>query len=79
MDQCTRHRVNYFAIYARFTNDNNKMVTKTWAIEDTHANHISKYLSKFVETVLQDFEINKQQVLCIVTDNAANMLTTVKN
>ena len=31
-----------------------------------------------METVLQDFKINKQQVLCIVRDNAANMFSTVE-
>ena len=78
MDGCTRHRVNYFAINARFTNDDNKIVTKTLSIKDTHANHTSGYLSKLVETVLQDFKINKQQVLCIVTENAANRLSSVE-
>ena len=42
MDGWTRHKVNYFAINARFTNDDNKVVTKTLAIKDTHANHTSE-------------------------------------
>lgn len=77
MDGCTRHRVNHFALNVRFISDSNKMVTQTLAVRDTHANHTSEYLAKLVESVLQDFEINKEQVLCIVTDNATNMLSTI--
>lgn len=78
MDGCTRHRVNYFAINVRFVDDKNKMVTQTLAVKDTHAHHTSDYLHKLVEKVLQDFEIKKEQVLCIVTDNASNMLSTIE-
>lgn len=31
-----------------------------------------------MEGVLEDFEIKKEQILCVVTDNASNMLSTIE-
>lgn len=77
MDGCTRHRVNYFAINIQFVDDAKKFVTRTLAIRDTEAHHTSSYLQEMIKKVLNDFDIKKEQVLCIVTDNASNMLSTV--
>ncbi|XP_023212677.1 uncharacterized protein LOC111615505 [Centruroides sculpturatus] len=74
MDACTRHRVNYFAINVRFIDENNTIVTKTLAVKDTMAHHTGEYLQKLVQEVLEDFKIKKENILCIVTDNASNML-----
>ncbi|XP_044134821.1 AP-4 complex subunit mu-1 isoform X1 [Bufo gargarizans] len=78
MDACTRHRVNYFAINVRFVDENNKTITRTLGLKDTQAHHTSDYLQKLVEGVLEDFEIKKEQILCVVTDNASNMLSTIE-
>ncbi|KAM4049182.1 LOW QUALITY PROTEIN: uncharacterized protein ACNLHF_006937, partial [Anomaloglossus baeobatrachus] len=78
MDACTRHRVNYFAINVRFVCDKNEIVTKTLAVKDTKAHHTSEFLQVLVEKVLQDYELKKQQVLSVVTDNASNMISTPK-
>ncbi|GFG29456.1 hypothetical protein Cfor_08213, partial [Coptotermes formosanus] len=78
MDACTRHRVNYFAINVRFVDENNKTITRTLGLKDTQAHHTSDYLQKLVESVLEDFEIKKEQILCVVTDNASNMLSTIE-
>ncbi|XP_073521308.1 protein MIS12 homolog isoform X1 [Phyllobates terribilis] len=75
MDACTRHRVNYFAINVRYVCDNNKIVTKTLAVKDTKAHHTSQFLQALVEKVLQDYELKKEQVLAIITDNASNIST----
>lgn len=53
-------------------------MTKTLAIKDTEAQHSSNFLKQLVKEVLQDFGIQKDHVLCIVTDNASNMLSMVK-
>ncbi|XP_023222406.1 uncharacterized protein LOC111623902 [Centruroides sculpturatus] len=74
MDACTRHRVNYFAIDVLFIDENNTIVTKTLAVKDTMAHHTGEYLQKLVQEVLEDFKIKKENILCIVTDNASNML-----
>ena len=78
MDSCTRHRVNYFAINVRFVCENNKIVTKTLAVKDTKAHHTSEFLQVLVEKNLQEYELKKEQVLSVVTDNASNMISTTK-
>ena len=78
MDAATRHRVNYFAINARYYSADCKIVTKTLAVKDTKANHDSHYLHNLVENVLSDHNINKSQIICIVTDNASNMIKTIE-
>ncbi|XP_073431995.1 uncharacterized protein [Dendrobates tinctorius] len=71
-------RVNYFAINVRYVCDNNKIVTKTLVVKDTKAHHSSQFLQTLVEKVLQDYVLKKEQVLAIVTDNASNMISTIK-
>ncbi|KAM4701935.1 LOW QUALITY PROTEIN: uncharacterized protein O3C94_002843 [Discoglossus pictus] len=78
MDKCTSHRIKYFAINVRFVDENNKTITRTLALKDTQAHHTSDYLQKLVEGVLEDFEIKKEPILCVVTDNASNMLSTIE-
>ena len=77
MDACTRHRVNYFAINVRYVDDW-RNITKTLAIKDTEAQHSSNFLKQLVNNVLKDYGIQKEHVLCIVTNNASNMLSMVK-
>ncbi|CAK8690142.1 unnamed protein product [Clavelina lepadiformis] len=48
------------------------------SIKDTKNQHSSDFIKKMVEDVLNDFDISKQQVLAIVTDNASNMTLAVK-
>lgn len=74
MDGCTRHRVNYVAINVRFVK-NKEIITQTLAIKDTQAHHSSEYLKNILKEILKDFKIKKEHVLCIVTDNASNMLS----
>lgn len=47
-------------------------------MKDTQAHHTNEYLQKLVQEVLDDFKIKKEQILCIVTDNASNMLSTTE-
>ena len=54
------------------------MVTKALVLRNTQAQHTSEYLSDLVEKVLDEFEMKKEQVLCIITDNASNMLSMVE-
>jgi hypothetical protein len=78
MDADTHHRVNYFAINARFVDRNNKMVIWELGVKNTKAHHENLYFQNLVEKNLEDFEIKKEQILCIVTDNASNMLSTIE-
>jgi len=65
MDACTRqlHHVNYFAINVRYV-DEGKNYTKTLGIRDTQAQHSSKFITRLVKDVLQDYGIQKDHVLC---------------
>ena len=78
MDGCTRHRVSYLAINVQFINSKNMVDIKTLAVCDTQAQHSSELLRDTLETVLKEFNLKKQQVLAIVTDNASNMARSVE-
>jgi len=60
--------------------DKEKNYTQTFAIRDTEAQHSSKFLTQLGKDVLQDNGIQKDHVLCIVTDNISidYMVSTVK-
>jgi len=79
MGAATRHRVNYFAINARFVDDDGKNITRTLAVKDIKAHHDSTYLQHVIEGVLEEYHIQKQQIVSIVTDNASNMIKTIEN
>ena len=71
MDACTLHRVNYFAINIGHAGEG-KRITKIFAINDAEAQHSRKFLTQLVKGVLEDYGIQEDHVLCIVTDNAFN-------
>ena len=48
------------------------------AVKDTENQHSSDFIWRLVEDVLKDFEISKEQVLAVVTDNASNMTLAVQ-
>lgn len=78
MDAATRHRVNYFAINVRYCTGDGKMITNTLAVKDTKAKHDSNFLQSLIEKVLKDFNIDKDNIISIVTDNASNMVKTIE-
>jgi len=78
MDGCTRHRINYFALNVQFVDSKNEVRIFTLAVRDTENQHSSDFIQRLVEDVLKDFEISKQQVLAVVTDNASNMTLAVQ-
>ena len=78
MDGCTRHRINYFALNAQFVDSKNEVRIFTLAVRDTENQHSSDFIQRLVKDVLKDFEISKQQVLAVVTDNASNMTLAVQ-
>jgi len=78
MDGCTRLRVHYVAISVQFVNSKNMLDNQTLAVRDTQGQHDSEFLRHTLETVLKEFDLNKQQILAIVTDNASNMASSVE-
>ena len=78
MDACTRMRKNYIAINVQFMNNNMEVIIYTLAVKDTNANHSSESIKKIVCYVLDGYGLKKEQILAIVTDNASNMISTIK-
>ena len=78
MDGCTRQRISYFALNIQFVNSKNEVRILTVAVKDTENQHSSDFIQRLVEDVFKDFEISKQQVLAVVTDNASNMILAVQ-
>ena len=48
------------------------------AAKDTENQHSSDFIQRLVEDVLTNFEISKQQVLAVVTDNGSNITLPVQ-
>ena len=48
------------------------------AVRDTESQHSSDFIQRVVEDIMKGFEISKQQVLAVVTDNASNMTLAVQ-
>lgn len=78
IDGCTRTRVNYVALNVRFVKRSGELVTKTIAVRDSKDRHDSFYLRSLIIEVLDEYELSKDQVISIVSDNASNMVKTVK-
>ena len=78
-DCATRIRANYLAINVRYIDDNDKVggpvpVTKTLAVIDTRSRHSSNMIKEMVGDTMTRFGIKPTNVVCAVTDNAANMV-----
>ena len=78
MDACTRMQTNYIAINVQFMNNNIEVIIYTLAVKETNVNHSSKSIKKIVCDVLDRYGLKKEQILAIVTDNASNMISTIK-
>lgn len=77
MDACTRHRVNYLAVNAQYIDDEKKLAICTLAVRDSQAQHSSDAIRRLIDNILKEFEIRKEQILSIVTDNATNMTKAI--
>ena len=77
MDSCTRLRINCFAVNALFIHNNNEIVLLTLAVRDTNAEHSSDSIQALLLDVLREYDLKKQKVLSIVSDNATNMIKAV--
>ena len=55
-----------------------KTVVKTLACADSEKKHSSQQMCEIFEATLQKFDVPKENVLCLVMDNASNMTETVE-
>ena len=76
-DAATRIRVNYLGLNVRYMS-NEQSITKTLAVMDTLCEHKGKFIKVMIQKVLDEYEIPLKNVIMCVTDNAKNMIGTVK-
>ena len=62
-----------------FVGSKNKLDIRTLAVRDTEAQHNGDFIRDAIEAVLKVYDINEQQVLAIVSDNASNMTALQKS
>ena len=55
-----------------------KMVTSTLAVKDTKAKRDSDFLQCWIDNVLKEYNIDKENVISIVTDNASDTVKTIE-
>ena len=55
-----------------------EVIIYTLTVKDTNANYSSKSIKKIVCNVLYGYGLKKEQIPAIVTDNASNMISTIK-
>ncbi|GLV40086.1 hypothetical protein CBL_02971 [Carabus blaptoides fortunei] len=77
-EMAAKQRVNYMAINVQFIDDERNLAIRTLAVRVTEAQHSSEYIKNLIENILIEYDISKQQILSIVTDNATNMTSAVQ-
>ncbi|KAJ8893625.1 hypothetical protein PR048_006225 [Dryococelus australis] len=61
MNACTCHSINYFAINVQFVCDNNDIVNKTLAVNDTQVHHTASLCREHVPVPEDQSEIGTEQ------------------
>ena len=77
-DAATRLRQNFLGVNVQFWCEEDGLVVRTLAVVDTDADHSATHTRDLVTQVMTNFQLEKNQVLACVVDNAANMTKTVK-
>jgi len=78
LDLATCIRVNYLGVAVRFFDTaEQKTVTKTLKVMDTKDQHTSGQLKTMLLSILNDYGIKLTNVVCVVSDNASNMIKMV--
>ena len=78
VDGASRHRRSFLGVNTQFFSDG-KILIKTLAVIDMHARHKSEYIQNALESALDKFNIRKEQILGINTDNWSNMVKMVND
>lgn len=77
MDIATRHERSLLGINIQLIN-NNKIFVYTLSMKQLKRRHTAENLKNEIETVLQEFDIKKNQIYSITTDNGRNILKAVE-
>lgn len=78
IDGCTRHNRSYLGVNAQFCGREGAIQVRTLAVRDCAGEHSAEHTKDMLLQVMSDYGITQEQVLAIVSDNAANMVKTVK-
>ena len=81
IDGCTRQNRSYLGVNVQFSSSVTNRVgieIRTLAVKDCDGVHTAAHTKQMVSEVMSRFGIAKEQVLALVTDNAANMVKTVE-
>jgi len=76
MDACTKIWINYFAINIHWFGEDGKV--KTNFVSYRSEKRTCKFLRKLASSVLKDLEIEMKQIVRVITNNAWNMISTIK-
>ena len=78
IDSCTRHNRSFLGVNVQFTGPNGRAQVRTLAVRDCLGKHSGEETKILLQTVMADFGVSPQQLLAVVSDNAANMVKAVK-
>ena len=79
IDGATRQLRSFLGINVQYYDESeSEAVVKTLTCADSEKKHSSQQMCEIFETTLQKFDVPKENVLCLVVDNASNMTKTVE-
>lgn len=78
VDAASRHNRDFLGVNIQFV-DKTIIKIRTLGIIELHERHTAENLSSRLLQVLKPFGIDIRRVLTVTTDNASNMLATVRN
>lgn len=73
-DSATRLDRNFLGVNIQYIH-NAKLQLRTLAVQETEYSHTGKNLKNAILAIARDFEIEKEQMYSVTTDNARNMLS----
>ena len=78
IDGCTRHNRTFVGVNVQFAGPDGSAQIRTLAVRDCEGQHSAEHTKSLLQNVMTDFGISMHQLLAVVSDNAANMVKTVK-
>lgn len=73
----TMTETSYFGVTIHYL-EKSALVSRCLAVTELKERHNSDYTGEVFNNILQDFNINKENVVTVVTDNGSNMIATVQ-
>jgi hypothetical protein len=71
--------VGYITVTAHFINDKVKMISRVLTTRIVEESHTSENLAEILKAIFAEFKIPLTKIVAVVTDNAANIVKTIKD